>query len=92
MHAKDNHWDRSSRAKAISAVRDARELTRRGKYGGYLDIHDSDDSDEDEVFIRTPFKAEHYSLHVKALSVIFLFYRDYLAYLQPVHKSRTSYM
>lgn len=26
-------------------------MTRRGKYGGYLDIHDSDNSDEDEEAI-----------------------------------------
>uniref|UniRef100_A0A8W8MJD1 BEN domain-containing protein n=1 Tax=Magallana gigas TaxID=29159 RepID=A0A8W8MJD1_MAGGI len=54
LHAKDNQWDRSTRAKAIAAVRDARELTRRGKYGGYLDIHDSDNSDEDEEAIFSP--------------------------------------
>lgn len=27
-----------------------------------MDIHESDNSDEDEVFIKTLFKAEHYSL------------------------------
>ena len=46
LHANDSDWERSHRASAISAVRDARELTRRGKFGGYMDVRDGDEDSE----------------------------------------------
>lgn len=61
--------------KVIVVVRDVWELIRRGKYGGYLDIYEFDNLDEDEVFIKILFKVEYYLL--KVLFVIYFFYYNY---------------
>ena len=52
-HLHENHsdWKRSHRASAISAVRDERELTRRGKFDGYLDVRDSDVDSENFLYL-----------------------------------------
>lgn len=51
---KDKAWGRGVRAKSIAATRDARELCRRGKFGGFLNIKEDSESEEEdsEVFKR----------------------------------------
>lgn len=47
MFGRDQIWSRGTRAKAIAATKEAREMCRRGKHGGYLEI--ANDSDSEEV-------------------------------------------
>lgn len=46
--SKDRIWSRGTRAKAIAATKEAREMCRRGKHGGYLEIANDSDSEEEE--------------------------------------------
>lgn len=47
MFGRDQIWSTGTRAKAIAATKEAREMCRRGKHGGYLEI--ANDSDSEEV-------------------------------------------
>lgn len=46
MFGRDQIWSKGTRAMAIAATREAREMCRRGKHGGYLDIAIDRDSEE----------------------------------------------
>lgn len=48
MFGRDQIWSKGTRAKAIAAIREAREMCRRRKHGGYLDIAIDSDSEEEE--------------------------------------------
>ncbi|XP_062600619.1 uncharacterized protein LOC134262265 [Saccostrea cucullata] len=54
VYNRDKEWGRGVRAHAISATRDAREMCRKEKYGGFLDIKEDSESEEDEaeIFVR----------------------------------------
>lgn len=43
---REKAWSRGMRAKSIAATRDARELCRRGKFGGFLNIRKDRESEE----------------------------------------------
>lgn len=46
VFGRDQIWSKGTRAMAIAATREAREMCRRGKHGGYLDIAIDSDSEE----------------------------------------------
>lgn len=48
VFGRDQIWSRGTRVKAIAATKEAREMCRRGKHGGYLEIANDSDSEEEE--------------------------------------------
>lgn len=62
VFGRDQIWSKGTRAMAIAATREAREMCRRGKHGGYLDIAIDSDSEEEEnvnLFAKKKKTKEH---------------------------------